>query len=281
MPRNAAHAPSSRINAPSSTIVYSVRSTVSSSVIARCGCRSSSVPFLDDFCDARVQRRFPLLVVIVEAGSVSGPAASGGERFADVLDPVRVAVPARVDAGDVCHLEQAIGMPKSVWTLSICSGLAPASSSSAASVWRWRSMRLPMKPKVTAATTATLLIVLAAPSRWRARRRRYWRRAPLRAASLRWRARRSACGRWSKPRSRRRRDRRCRTRDRAGPAQRRACRKPPSSPAYFRIPPRLRDRTPPARRRRASGERCHRRFGLRGRHAALGSGRLVILADRG
>ena len=54
-----------------------------------------------------------------------------------------------------------IGMPNSTWTRSICSGVAPSSSSLFASTWRGISMRLPMKPWQTPATTATFLIFLA------------------------------------------------------------------------------------------------------------------------
>ena len=54
-----------------------------------------------------------------------------------------------------------IGMPNSTWTRSICSGVAPSSSSLVASTWRGISMRLPMKPWQTPATTATFLIFLA------------------------------------------------------------------------------------------------------------------------
>ena len=51
-------------------------------------------------------------------------------------------------------------MPNSTWTRSICSGVAPSSSSFVASTWRGISMRLPMKPWQTPATTATFLIFL-------------------------------------------------------------------------------------------------------------------------
>ena len=52
-------------------------------------------------------------------------------------------------------------MPNSTWTWSICSGVAPSISSFIASTWRGISMRLPMKPWQTPATTATFLIFLA------------------------------------------------------------------------------------------------------------------------
>ena len=53
-----------------------------------------------------------------------------------------------------------IGIPNSTWTRSICSGVAPSSSSLVASIWRGISMRLPMKPWQTPATTATFRIFL-------------------------------------------------------------------------------------------------------------------------
>ena len=48
-----------------------------------------------------------LLVIIVEAGALLlAPALGGAERVADILDPVGIAVPADVDAGEVGHLER-------------------------------------------------------------------------------------------------------------------------------------------------------------------------------
>jgi hypothetical protein len=53
-----------------------------------------------------------------------------------------------------------IGIPNSTWTLSTCSGVAPSSSSFVASTCRGISIRLPMKPWQTPATTGTFLIFL-------------------------------------------------------------------------------------------------------------------------
>jgi hypothetical protein len=54
-------------------------------------------------------------------------------------------------------------MPNSTWTLSTCSGVAPSSRSLVASTWRGISMRLPMKPWQTPATTGTFRIFLPSP----------------------------------------------------------------------------------------------------------------------
>ena len=62
---------------------------------------------LDDLLHDRRRRRPALLVIIVEAGALLlAPAVDRAERVADVLDPVRIAVPADVDAGEVGHLER-------------------------------------------------------------------------------------------------------------------------------------------------------------------------------
>jgi hypothetical protein len=114
---------------------------------------------LDDLLDHRRRARAALVVVIVEAGALLlAPAVDRAERVADVLDPARVAVPADVDAREVAIWNGPIGIPNSTWTLSICSGVAPSRSSLVASTWRGISMRLPMKPWQTPATTATFLI---------------------------------------------------------------------------------------------------------------------------
>jgi hypothetical protein len=77
------------------------------------------------------------------------------------LDARAVAVPADVDAGEVGHLERAHsafrtrhgrGRP--------APGVAPSRSSFVASTWRGISIRLPMKPWQTPATTGTFLIRL-------------------------------------------------------------------------------------------------------------------------
>ena len=48
-----------------------------------------------------------------------------------------------------------MGIPNSTWTRSTCSGVAPSSRSLVASIWRGISIRLPMKPWHTPATTGT------------------------------------------------------------------------------------------------------------------------------
>src|SRR3546814_12563072 len=56
-------------------------------------------------CYAGARRRVALVVIVVKTRLLLlAPAAFGGERVADALDPVRVAVPADVDAGQVAHL---------------------------------------------------------------------------------------------------------------------------------------------------------------------------------
>src|SRR3546814_12291504 len=62
---------------------------------------------VDDLGDAGALRRVALVVIVVKTRLLLlAPAAFGGERVADALDPVRVAVPADVDAGQVAHLER-------------------------------------------------------------------------------------------------------------------------------------------------------------------------------
>src|SRR3546814_20079611 len=62
---------------------------------------------VDDLGDAGALRRVALFVIVVKTRLLLlAPAAFGGERVADALDPVRVAVPAAVDDGQVAHLER-------------------------------------------------------------------------------------------------------------------------------------------------------------------------------
>src|SRR3546814_17179393 len=62
---------------------------------------------VDDLGDAGALRRVALVVIVVKTRLLLlAPAAFGGERVADALDPVRVAVPADVDAGQVALLQR-------------------------------------------------------------------------------------------------------------------------------------------------------------------------------
>ena len=85
-----------------------MRSTISSSLISRRSTPCFFGEILDDLLHDRRRRRPALVVIIVEARALLlAPAVDRAERVADILDAVRVAVPADVDAGEVGHLERA------------------------------------------------------------------------------------------------------------------------------------------------------------------------------